>query len=91
MRLRSGPILMRTDDARKRAGISRDCLAIGAFMLLLCVLLTTSELLRRADFFFFDVVQPLSADDERAKLDWPGGEPGHRELAGEFLDGDCNL
>ncbi|WP_309589013.1 CHASE2 domain-containing protein [Paraburkholderia phenoliruptrix] len=51
--------MMRTDDARKRAGISRDCLAIGAFMLLLCVLLTTSELLRRADFFFFDVVQPL--------------------------------
>ncbi|CAB3810914.1 CHASE2 domain-containing protein [Paraburkholderia fynbosensis] len=50
---------MSTDDSRVRAGVARDCIAIGAFVLLLCVSLTTSDLLRRADLFFFDVVQPL--------------------------------
>ncbi|WP_175884878.1 CHASE2 domain-containing protein [Burkholderia sp. BCC0044] len=50
---------MLTDDARIPDGFIRECIVMGAFVLLLCVALTTSGVLRRADLFFFDVVQPL--------------------------------
>ncbi|MCA7926637.1 CHASE2 and HATPase_c domain-containing protein [Burkholderia cenocepacia] len=50
---------MLTDDARIPDGFIRECIVMGAFVLLLCAALTTSGVLRRADLFFFDTVQPL--------------------------------
>ncbi|OXI28861.1 histidine kinase [Burkholderia sp. AU16741] len=50
---------MLTDDARFPDGSIRECIVIGACVLLLCVALTSSGVLRRADLFFFDIVQPL--------------------------------
>jgi signal transduction histidine kinase/CHASE2 domain-containing sensor protein len=50
---------MLADDARIAAGFMRECIVTGAFVLLLCVSLTASGVLRRADLFFFDIVQPL--------------------------------
>ncbi|KVD47977.1 histidine kinase [Burkholderia sp. ABCPW 11] len=51
--------MMLADDARMPGGFMRECIVTGAFVLLLCATLTTSGALRRADLFFFDVVQPL--------------------------------
>ncbi|KAB0643955.1 CHASE2 domain-containing protein [Burkholderia latens] len=50
---------MLADDARIPGGFMRECIVTGALVLLLCAALTASGALRRADLFFFDVVQPL--------------------------------
>ncbi|KWF65091.1 histidine kinase [Burkholderia multivorans] len=51
--------MMRVDAAHGPSGFVRECIAIAAFVLLLCVSLTATGVLRRADLFFFDIVQPL--------------------------------
>ncbi|HEF5873642.1 TPA: CHASE2 domain-containing protein [Burkholderia cenocepacia] len=51
--------MMRGDALRIPDGFVRECIVMGAFVLLLCVVLTSSGVLRRADLFFFDIVQPL--------------------------------
>ncbi|MDN8037785.1 hypothetical protein QZN03_23830 [Burkholderia vietnamiensis] len=50
---------MRGDDARLPAGFIRECIVMGAFVLLVCVSLSASGVLRRADLLFFDIVQRL--------------------------------
>ncbi|KVE63220.1 CHASE2 domain-containing protein [Burkholderia vietnamiensis] len=51
--------MMRGDDARLPAGFIRECIVMGAFVLLVCVSLSASGVLRRADLLFFDIVQRL--------------------------------
>lgn len=53
------PPLMRGDDAHLPAGFIRECIVMGAFVLLVCVSLSASSVLRRADLLFFDIVQRL--------------------------------
>lgn len=53
------PPLMRGDDAQLPAGFIRECIVMGAFVLLVCVSLSASSVLRRADLLFFDIVQRL--------------------------------
>lgn len=50
---------MRGDDAHLPAGFIRECIVMGAFVLLVCVSLSASGVLRRADLLFFDIVQRL--------------------------------
>ncbi|MGH8778748.1 CHASE2 domain-containing protein [Paraburkholderia sp.] len=74
----------------------REWLVFGIFLLLLCVALDASRLLRRADLFFFDAVQPLlqqpspkkivlvAIDD--ASVNALGGWPVKRSAYAELID-----
>ncbi|MEQ5839410.1 CHASE2 and HATPase_c domain-containing protein [Paraburkholderia acidicola] len=74
----------------------QEWLAFGVFLLLLCVVLDVSRLLRGADLFFFDTVQPLlqppaskkivlvAIDD--ASVNALGGWPVPRSAYAELID-----
>ncbi|KWH01885.1 histidine kinase [Burkholderia territorii] len=51
--------MMLADNSRVPGDFVRECVLTGSVVLLLCAALTISGVLRRADLFFFDVVQSL--------------------------------
>ncbi|MFM0491745.1 CHASE2 domain-containing protein [Paraburkholderia graminis] len=59
---------MHADDSPAPVDMARECLALGVFLVLVCVALTMSGVLRRADLFFFDIAQPRLQRPSPAKI-----------------------